>query len=87
MIQVFLFIVGVYGLFKRRIKISSKKELVGAPVVFLSIFYLVLAVIPVFIADSNDYFFYFEIGAFILVTLLVIIFSKGQPKLGAPSRN
>lgn len=73
-----LLLVGFYGLFNRKIKISSKKEIGGRPRVFLSVFYVAMAVVLMG-NKINDHFSYLVIVAFVLVTLSVVIFAKGRP--------
>lgn len=73
-LQVILLFIGLVGLFKKKIKISSKRELSGTPVVALSIFYLAMA--------AFSFFFGFDlvvVGIIGVVTLGVVIFAKGQP--------
>ncbi len=73
MLQIVLVFIGVVGLIKRKIKVSSKREISGAPVVYLSSFYLFMALV--------SFFFGFDlvmVGLVGLVTLLVVIFAKGD---------
>lgn len=76
MLQIIFILVGIYGLVKRRIKISSKKEMVGTPVVILSVIYLIMAVVPLFMTDLN---LIISIGVAAVITLLFILFAPTQP--------
>jgi hypothetical protein len=79
MLQIALIILGIVGLTKRKIQISSKRELAGKPVIYLSIFYLVMAAIPFFLGKERTISTtLITIGITALVTILVIIFAKGQ---------
>lgn len=86
MLQIVLLFIGVAGLFKRKIKISSKRELSGTPVIFLSLFYLAMAALPFLVGTGYDLI---TVGVIALVTLPVVIFAKGQPVLpkGEPTVN
>lgn len=76
MLQIMLAFIGVVGLLKRKVKVSSKKELIGTPVIFLSIFYLLMAALPLLVGKSYDLV---TIGIIAVVTILVMIFAKKQP--------
>ncbi len=73
LLVVFLVIIGVAGLVKRKIKISKKRELSGTPVVFLSIFYILTAVVFYLFFKEEILILTVFIG---IVTLLIIIFAK-----------
>ena len=77
MIPILLVIFGIYGLARRRIKISAKRELTGAPVIFLSTFYLIMAAL--FFLGVNIQYDMIPWAIVIVVTLLVVIFAKGNP--------
>lgn len=80
MLQIVLIFIGIYGLWKKKIRISKKRELGGKSVVYLSIFYLVMAAISFFIPNSTEGFSIMILGIFIIVivTLSVVIFTKGK---------
>ncbi|OGZ44354.1 MAG: hypothetical protein A3J55_03620 [Candidatus Ryanbacteria bacterium RIFCSPHIGHO2_02_FULL_45_17b] len=78
MLQVVLLFIGIVGLFKRKIKISSKREISGIPVILLSCFYLLMAGISLLFS-----FDLVMVGIIGFVTLLVVIFAKGQPVTSA----
>lgn len=82
MLQIVLLFIGIAGLFKRKIKISSKREISGTPVILLSCFYFLIAGISIF--SSFDLILVGIIG---IVTLLVVIFAKGQPVVSASATN
>lgn len=74
MLQVVLLFIGIIGLIKRKIKISSRREISGMPVILLSVFYLLMAGI------SFRYGFDLVlVGVVGITTLLVVLFAKGQP--------
>ena len=78
MLQIALFVIGITGLSRRRIEISSKRVLSGTPVVLLSVFYLVVSVVTLFL--RLGIISVFEVIAAVgIVTLLVVIFAKGKP--------
>ncbi|OGF62119.1 hypothetical protein A2662_01380 [Candidatus Giovannonibacteria bacterium RIFCSPHIGHO2_01_FULL_45_33] len=77
MLQIILFILGIVGLIKKRIKITSKRELTGKPVVALSIFYLLMALVLLLMGAVPQILF-IVIGIVFVVTLIVIIFA-GSP--------
>ncbi len=82
MLQIILLFIGIFGLVKRKIKISSKREISGTPVILLSCFYLLMA--GVSLIFSLDLI---TIGFIGLVTLLVVIFAKGQTTIAVPITN
>ena len=79
MLQIVLLLIGIVGLFKRKIKISSKREISGTPVILLSFFYLLMAGVSLIFS-----FDLVMVGIIGLVTLLVVIFAKGQSVVSAP---
>jgi len=77
MIPILLALVGVYGLIKRKIKISNTRELTGTPVILLSIFYLIMAAYSVL--GPHD-IISIPWVIVMIVTLLVILFAnKNHP--------
>ncbi len=78
MLQIALLIIGIAGLAKKRIKVTSKREIVGTPVVLLSCFYLFIAV-AMFIFRFGLIDVFYILGAIAVVTLAVVIFAKGRP--------
>ncbi len=78
MLQIALLIIGIAGLAKKKIKVTSKREIVGTPVVLLSSFYLLVAVaLFIFRFGLTDIFVI--LGVVAVVTLAVVIFAKGRP--------
>ena len=78
MLQIVLLFIGIAGLVKRKIKVTSKREISGAPVIILSCFYLLIAVIT-FLFRLDIISTIIAIGAIGVVTLLVVLFAKGKP--------
>lgn len=78
MLQIALLIMGIAGLVKRKIKVTSKREISGAPVILLSCFYLLLALF-MFLFRLDIIGIIMVIGVVGFVTLLVVIFAKGKP--------
>lgn len=76
-IQIALLVIGITGLVKKRIKVSSKKELAGGAVTSLSIFYIIMAAIP-FVIQTQTYGLDL-IGIILVVTVLFMIFAKKKP--------
>lgn len=76
MLQIILLIIGFGGLIKRKIKVSSKKQISGAPVIVLSVFYILAGLIPFFIPISG--YDLVTIGILFVVTLVVVLFAKGE---------
>ena len=74
MLQIILLFIGVVGFLKKKIKISSKTEMSGLPVILLSSFYLFIAIISFFVhLGLWDLLIYIAIIA--VVTILAIIFA------------
>jgi phosphatidylserine synthase len=72
-LAIILIFIGISGLFKRKIKISSKRELAGNVVVALSLFYLIAAAYFIFGARGAPLV---EVGILAVVTAVVVVFKK-----------
>ncbi|OGZ32350.1 MAG: hypothetical protein A2V69_02695 [Candidatus Portnoybacteria bacterium RBG_13_40_8] len=75
---VILLVIGITGLVKKKIKISSKKEITGRAVIGLSIFYIIMGGVILFVSQGVDLVM---VGVIALITIVVVIFAKKQPVL------
>ncbi|OHA07673.1 MAG: hypothetical protein A2934_05860 [Candidatus Sungbacteria bacterium RIFCSPLOWO2_01_FULL_47_10] len=80
MIQFPLILVGAYLLLKRRVKISSKKELRGAYAMSLGVAYIAIAIGASFLDPLSLASYVIPVAAFFLVTVSVFLFvPSSQP--------
>ena len=76
MVSILLLLGGIYALAKKRIKISSKRELTGKPAKLLGIFYIVMAGLMML---GDVIIVGISLGVVFVVTLIVVVKASGQP--------
>ncbi len=77
LLLIILLVIGITGIIKRKVKISSKKEIAGGAVIGLSIFYIIMGIIILLVKGVDLVL----VGIIALVTIIVMIFAKKQPVL------
>lgn len=77
MLTIILLFIGITGLIKNKIRISSRKEISGKPVTYLSIFYLIMAILPLFLKNSMLNLGLI-MGAIVIITILAILFTPNH---------
>ena len=70
-----LLILGILGLLRKKLSVSNTKEIRDRAVVYLSIFYIVFAILP-YVIPLPDPAFFAYIAVLIIVTIYAISVSK-----------